>query len=114
MSGQVKISSFFSPTAKRSAEDAGIAAKRPEKLSKTESSPPPSRSSDDKEKLSLSPEQKDRIDKNRKEAQSKLLSKKGPQNFGLSWKKALAAEFDKEYYQKVMTASVFIIYRCVC
>lgn len=99
MSGQCKISSFFSPSAvKRTAKDAGIDEKSNEKMTKIVSPPP---SSEHEEKLSLSPEQKERIEKNRQEAQMKLLSKKGPENFGLSWKKALVAEFDKEYFQKV-------------
>lgn len=101
MSEQSKISSFFSSSAaKRTAKAAGIDEKTQVKMSKIDSSPP-SKSSEHEEQLSLSPEEKERSERNRKDAQMKLLSKKGPQNFGSSWKKALAAEFDKEYFQKV-------------
>lgn len=51
--------------------------------------------------LNLSPEQRERMEANRKEAEKRLLANKRPQFFGASWRKALAAEFGKEYFVKV-------------
>ena len=95
MQTQKTISSFFSPSGtgiKRRAEDEDAGT------DENANSPPlnPKRLA-----VNLSPEQRARIEANRKEAQKKLLANKSPQFFGPSWKKALAAEFTKEYFQKV-------------
>ncbi|XP_031573460.1 uncharacterized protein LOC116307371 [Actinia tenebrosa] len=99
MLGQSKISAFFNtPSPKRSADDAeGNVKSPPRKLHKVDTNSPEYNNNSPE----LSPEQKAIIAKNREAAKIKLLSKKGPQNFGLSWKRALAAEFDKEYFQKL-------------
>lgn len=114
MLGQKKISAFFStPSAKRSADDAEANEKSPpRKLHKVDTNSP--ESNNNSQELSLSPEQKATIAKNREAAKIKLLSKKGPQNFGLSWKKALTAEFDKEYFQKVSTHSTVVVFVQIC
>lgn len=96
MQTQKTISSFFSPSGtgiKRRAEDEDAGT------DENANSPPlnPKRLA-----VNLSPEQRARIEANRKEAQKKLLANKSPQFFGPSWKKALAAEFTKEYFQKLM------------
>ena len=95
MQTQKTISSFFGPSGtgiKRRAEDEDAGT------DENANSPPlnPKRLA-----VNLSPEQRARIEANRKEAQKKLLANKSPQFFGPSWKKALAAEFTKEYFQKV-------------
>lgn len=102
MSNQKKISSFFNTSGvKRCADDAGVSADSPQcKSSKTEGQSSPEANS--KRPLSnLSPEQRQRMEANRKEAEKKLLANKSPQFFGDSWRKALAAEFSKEYFVKV-------------
>lgn len=87
MLGQSKISSFFtSQPMKRSLEDNNTSP--PAKALKTE-------------KSSLSPEQKQAIEEKRMVALAKLANKVAPNNMGLSWKKALASEFKKEYFKKV-------------
>lgn len=96
MQTQKTISSFFGPSStgiKRRAEDEDAGT------DENANSPPlnPKRLA-----VNLSPEQRARIEANRKEAQKKLLANKSPQFFGPSWKKALAAEFTKEYFQKLM------------
>ncbi|KAK3751344.1 hypothetical protein QZH41_000839 [Actinostola sp. cb2023] len=103
MQEQSKISSFFgSAVTKRSAEEVEVNDNSPpKKISKPDKPTTHQESTSPEEKLTLSPEQKARMEEKRKEAQLKLLSKKGPQNFGLSWKTALAAEFDKDYFQKL-------------
>lgn len=54
------------------------------------------------EDSSLSPEQKQSIEVKRMTALAKLANKVGPNNMGLSWKKALAVEFNKDYFKKLM------------
>ena len=95
MQTQRTISSFFIPSGtgiKRRAEDeeAGTGENANSTPSKTK-----------RLAVNLSPEQRARVEANREEAQKKLLANKSPQFFGPSWKKALAAEFTKEYFQKV-------------
>ena len=95
MQTQRTISSFFIPSGtgiKRRAEDeeAGTGENANSTPSNTK-----------RLAVNLSPEQRARIEANREEAQKKLLANKSPQFFGPSWKKALAAEFTKEYFQKV-------------
>ena len=70
------------------------------------SSPPPAeRSSDSSPKSQengLSPEQKSRMERNRLEAEAKIIAKKfGTKEMGLSWVKALLPEFKKPYMQEV-------------
>lgn len=55
-----------------------------------------------KTEISLSPEQKEAIEEKRMAALAKLASKASPTNMGSSWKTALAAEFNKDYFKKLM------------
>jgi len=101
MSNQKKISSFFNSSGtKRRADDADVSADSPQtKSSKTDHSSPDSSL---KQPLSnLSPEQRERMETNRKKALEKLQANKSPQFLGDSWRKALAAEFSKEYFVKL-------------
>jgi len=51
---------------------------------------------------SLSPEQLERINKSRKAALERLSEhKSAPDGIGESWKKALSAEFEKNYFKSV-------------
>ena len=102
MSNQMRISNFFNTSAtKRRASDVDATSDSPQmKSPKTvdESSP---ESNAKRPLLNLSPEQRERMEANRKEAEKRLLANKRPQFFGASWRKALAAEFGKEYFVKV-------------
>ncbi|XP_068167750.1 uracil-DNA glycosylase [Antennarius striatus] len=50
----------------------------------------------------LSPEQIERIARNKRAALQKLASAQSPPGFGESWRGGLAAEFGKPYFQKLM------------
>lgn len=112
MQTQKKISSFFNTLGtKRSADDAGVSNDSPQnKSSKTDETSPSANSSSKRPASNLSPEQRARMEANREEAQKKLLASKSPQFFGASWKKALGAEFTKEYFIKVRTNVNCIVY----
>ena len=105
MPTQKTISSFFNTMGtKRTADDAGVTNGSPQnKSSKTDETSPSANSSSNRPASSLSPEQRARMEANREAAQKKLLASKSPQFFGASWKKALGAEFTKEYFVKVRT-----------
>ena len=105
MPTQKTISSFFNTLGtKRTADDAGVTNDSPQnKSSKTDETSPSANSSSRRPLSNLSPEQRARMEANREEAQKKLLASKSPQFFGASWKKALGAEFAKEYFVKVRT-----------
>lgn len=116
MQTQKKISSFFNTLGtKRSADDAGVSNDSPQnKSSKTDETSPSANSSSKRPTSNLSPEQRARMEANREEAQKKLLASKSPQFFGASWKKALGAEFTKEYFVKVRTnvnCTVYLLIR---
>lgn len=102
MANQMKISNFFNTSGTKRRVDAADegAHSRQCKSSKTEDGSSPE-SNSNRPASSLSPEQRERMEANRKEAEKKLLANKSPQFFGASWRKALAAEFSKEYYVKV-------------
>ncbi|XP_030593745.1 uracil-DNA glycosylase isoform X1 [Archocentrus centrarchus] len=51
----------------------------------------------------LSPQQLDRIARNKKAALERLTSAQTPPGFGESWKKALSTEFGKPYFKQLMT-----------
>lgn len=106
MPTQKTISSFFNTVGtKRTADDAGVTTNgSPQnKSSKTDETSPSANSSSKRPVSSLSPEQRARMEANREEAQKKLAANRSPQFFGASWKKALGAEFTKEYFVKVRT-----------
>ncbi|XP_034548693.1 LOW QUALITY PROTEIN: uracil-DNA glycosylase-like [Notolabrus celidotus] len=103
MIGQKTINSFFSPVSKKrlsqdlneEEEDAKDPKKPKSSASEAESStltPAP-----------LSPEQLDRIARNKKAALEKLSSAQTPPGFGESWKEELAAEFRKPYFKQLMS-----------
>ncbi|XP_020626946.1 uncharacterized protein LOC110064258 [Orbicella faveolata] len=103
MPTQKTISSFFNTLGtKRTADDAGVTNDSPQnKSSKTDETSPSANSSSKRPVSNLSPEQRARMEANREEARKKLLASKSPQFFGASWKKALGAEFNKEYFVKL-------------
>lgn len=103
MPTQKTISSFFNTVGtKRTADDAGVTNGSPQnKSSKTDETSPSANSSSKRPVSSLSPEQRARMEANREEAQKKLAANRSPQFFGASWKKALGAEFTKEYFVKL-------------
>lgn len=87
MLGQSKISNFFTTQPmKRTLQNNNDSP--PTKVLKTD--------------ISLSPEQKEAIEAKRMAALAKLASKVAPSHMGLSWKKALTAEFNKDYFKKLM------------
>lgn len=107
MSGQAKISAFFSTTPKRSAETENVPPKKAKMekgpISKT-LSPPSTPTGSKTAELSLSPEQKQRMEQNRLKALAKLHQKSSHSllvGFGDSWRKALETEFSKPYFEKL-------------
>lgn len=56
----------------------------------------------------LSPQQLDRIARNKRAAQEKLTSAQTPPGFGESWRKELSAEFGKPYFKQVRGGSAGI------
>lgn len=87
----------------------------PSKIPRTDTSPspttftpstPPSKVKPDI--LTPSPEQKERMESNKLEAESKMIAKKfGADKIGLSWMKALHSEFKKPYISTVTPIQVF-------
>ena len=104
MQNQKTISSFFSASGtKRTADDAGVNTESPQsKSAKCDTL-------DSKAIFasSLSPEQKERMETNRRDALRKLKEKKSPKFVGASWKIALEAEFNKDYFLKVLLEGTF-------
>ncbi|XP_068937626.1 uracil-DNA glycosylase isoform X2 [Petaurus breviceps papuanus] len=111
MIGQKTLHSFFSPSAPRKrrsdtetpadpgtevvvekSEDASVS---PAKKSRPEDEPCALSSP-------LSPEQLDRIQKNKAAALLRLASRNIPAGFGESWKRQLSAEFGKPYFIQLM------------
>ncbi|XP_010751762.3 uracil-DNA glycosylase [Larimichthys crocea] len=104
MIGQKTIHSFFSPVSKKRVctdlNEAEEDAKDPKKKRSAAaaavaepSSPSPA---------PLSPEQLDRIARNKKAALEKLASAQTPPGFGESWRHGLSAEFGKPYFKQLM------------
>ncbi|KAK2837284.1 hypothetical protein Q5P01_014496 [Channa striata] len=103
MIGQKTIHSFFSPVSKKrtsnefsESEESVQDSKKP-KSSEAESAPssPPS--------CPLSPDQLERIARNKKAALERLSSGQTPPGFGQSWRKGLSGEFGKPYFKQLMT-----------
>ncbi|XP_020863575.1 uracil-DNA glycosylase isoform X2 [Phascolarctos cinereus] len=110
MIGQKTLHSFFSPSAPKKrrsctetpadpgteavvdSEDASVS---PAKKSRPEDGPGAPSSP-------LSPEQLDRIQKNKAAALLRLASRNVPAGFGESWKQQLSAEFSKPYFIQLM------------
>ncbi|KAM3611541.1 uncharacterized protein V6R79_020200 [Siganus canaliculatus] len=103
MIGQKTINSFFSPVSKKRVCKDSTGAEEDEKDSKKlkpsavepEPSCPPA--------SALSPEQLDRIARNKKAALERLSSVQTPPGFGETWRTALSAEFGKPYFKQLMT-----------
>ncbi|XP_016339696.1 uracil-DNA glycosylase-like isoform X2 [Sinocyclocheilus anshuiensis] len=101
MIGQKSITSFFSPMTKK------------RNLDEIHTCPGDARDHGKKRKLerddvtsslSLSPEQVERISKNKKAALERLAANQAvPNGIGESWKKALNAEFGKPYFKSLMS-----------
>uniref|UniRef100_A0A8C1N108 Uracil-DNA glycosylase n=1 Tax=Cyprinus carpio TaxID=7962 RepID=A0A8C1N108_CYPCA len=101
MIGQKSITSFFSPISKKRNLDEILTcpgdARDHEKKLKLERN-------DLTSSLSLSPEQLERISKNKKAALERLAANQAePNGIGESWKKALNAEFGKPYFKLLMS-----------
>lgn len=102
MASQMKISSFFNTSGtKRRASDVDERSDSPQNKSSKIANGSSPESNAKRPLTNLSPEQRERMEANRKEAEKRLLASKSPQSFGASWKKALAAEFSKEYFVKL-------------
>ncbi|XP_072288789.1 uracil-DNA glycosylase isoform X2 [Eucyclogobius newberryi] len=100
MIGQKTINSFFSPVCKKRTskdlnENAEDAKEAKRKCDAVEPEPGPSGAA-------LSPEQLERIARNKKVAQEKLCSGLTPPDMGESWGTALSAEFGKPYFKQLM------------
>lgn len=54
----------------------------------------------------LSPQQLDRIARNKREALQKLASAHTPPGFGESWRNGLSAEFGKPYFKEVRVVTL--------
>ena len=96
-------SSSASMSKKRAREDQDVALDK-SKVRKSSSSSVDDKDDSTSEGASsgLSPEQKNRIAEKKAEAMQKLMmNKTAPKNMGVSWKKALMAEFSKDYFIKV-------------
>ncbi|XP_078106817.1 uracil-DNA glycosylase isoform X2 [Sander vitreus] len=103
MIGQKTIHSFFSPVSKkRISKDINEAeedAKDPKKLKSSVVEPEAS----SLPLAPLSPEQLDRIARNKRAALEKLHSSaQTPPGFGRSWREGLSGEFGKPYFKKLM------------
>uniref|UniRef100_A0A087Y0J3 Uracil-DNA glycosylase n=1 Tax=Poecilia formosa TaxID=48698 RepID=A0A087Y0J3_POEFO len=108
MIGQKTINSFFSPVSKKRASNevnqpeenaqepyTKILQKKqkcPSVLAEQQSPPPGP----------LSPEQLERMARNKRAALERLASAQTPPGFGESWRKELAAEFRKPYFKQLM------------
>ncbi|XP_068710171.1 uracil-DNA glycosylase-like isoform X1 [Montipora foliosa] len=102
MASQMKISSFFNTSGtKRRASDVDERSDSPQNKSSKIANGSSPESNAKRPLTNLSPEQRERMEANRKQAEKRLLASKSPQSFGASWKKALAAEFSKEYFVKL-------------
>ncbi|XP_052226450.1 uracil-DNA glycosylase-like isoform X2 [Dreissena polymorpha] len=108
MSAQAKISSFFTPKGKNKLENLNT-ENNPVKRQKVvqEDASPGKENIEIQTSVELSPEQKQRIEENKRKAFEKLQAKKLETsqsllvNFGESWKRALEAEFGKPYFEEL-------------
>ncbi|AWP07077.1 putative uracil-DNA glycosylase-like [Scophthalmus maximus] len=102
MIGQKTIQSFFSPVSKKrvskelneTEEDATDTKKL--KAADPSSPPPPGPCT-----AALSPEQLDRISRNKRAALERLAAAQPLPGFGESWRKELSAEFGKPYFKRL-------------
>ncbi|XP_008333769.1 uracil-DNA glycosylase [Cynoglossus semilaevis] len=101
MIGQKTINSFFSPVSKKRIskelnETEDVNESKKPKLSAVDSEPstPP--------KTPLSPEDLEKIARNKRAAFERLSSSQCPPGFGESWRKGLCGEFGKPYFKQLM------------
>ncbi|CAN9513234.1 unnamed protein product [Ophioblennius macclurei] len=100
MIGQKTISSFFSPVSKkRSLDETKEGDNDTKKQKSNEGDPEPCSPS----KSPLSPEQLERIARNKRAALEKLASAQTPPGFGETWRECLSAEFGKGYFKQLMS-----------
>ncbi|XP_068422419.1 uracil-DNA glycosylase [Clinocottus analis] len=103
MIGQKTIHSFFSPVSKKRL------SKDVHKAEENENDPKKLKSSAVESQLCrpapspLSPEQRDRIARNKEAALKKLSFAQTPAGFGESWREGLSGEFGKPYFKQLMT-----------
>ncbi|XP_062520079.1 uracil-DNA glycosylase-like [Corticium candelabrum] len=90
--GQRKISSFFTREPAKRVQSTDDFSSPAAKHSRLES---------EHNNMSLTPEQKQRLDQKRSEARRLLIQKKVPQGVGPSWEKILNAEFQKPYFSQL-------------
>ncbi|KAK7934110.1 hypothetical protein WMY93_005006 [Mugilogobius chulae] len=103
MIGQKTINSFFSPVSKkRTSKELNEAAEDSKEAKRKFVAVEPEPESSTATGAALSPEQLERIARNKKAAQEKLLSSLTPSGVGESWKKGLSAEFAKPYFKELM------------
>ncbi|KAI1900996.1 hypothetical protein AGOR_G00055590 [Albula goreensis] len=103
MIGQKTIHSFFSPVAKKRPLEENHSANK--EAPKDNVSPVKKQKPTNNEALTinaLSPEQLDRIAKNKRAALERLAVHNAPDGFGESWRKGLNAEFGKPYFKRLM------------
>ncbi|XP_041792915.1 uracil DNA glycosylase a isoform X2 [Chelmon rostratus] len=102
MIGQKTINSFFTPVSKKrickGLDEAEEDAKDPKKLKSSAVEPEPF----SRPPAPLSPEQLDRIARNKRAALEKLASAQTPPGFEESWRSCLSAEFGKPYFKQLM------------
>ncbi|KAG7480863.1 hypothetical protein MATL_G00060800 [Megalops atlanticus] len=102
MIGQKTINSFFSPVAKKR-----ILEEQSENTEESKDNVSPAKKqkpmNNETATISLSPEQLERIAKNKRAALEKLAAHNAPDGFGESWRKALSSEFGKPYFKQLMS-----------
>ncbi|KAJ8263655.1 hypothetical protein COCON_G00161120 [Conger conger] len=103
MIGQKTINSFFSPVSKKRTSENNEQDTNGETKDNASSIKKLKPTSDKLPTVtSLSPEQLNKIEKNKRAALEKLAAHNAPDGFGESWRKALKAEFGKPYFTRLM------------
>ncbi|KAJ8379367.1 hypothetical protein SKAU_G00001450 [Synaphobranchus kaupii] len=105
MIGQKTINSFFSPVAKKRTLEANQQDTKVEEANDNVSTIKKLKPTSDETPTitPLSPEQLDRIEKNKRAALEKLAARNVPDGFGESWRKGLNEEFGKPYFNRLIT-----------
>ncbi|CAG5923047.1 unnamed protein product [Menidia menidia] len=104
MIGQKTINSFFTPVSRKrvskEVNDTEDDAAEPKKQNLLAAVEPESASPNS---AALSPQQLDRIARNKRAALEKLASAQTPTGFGESWRTELSPEFGKSYFKQLMS-----------
>ncbi|XP_075686575.1 uracil-DNA glycosylase [Rhinoderma darwinii] len=104
MIGQKSINSFFTPISKkRSSSEAFVEACKGEITPVKKTKLPEGEQAAKVASPPLSPEQLDRIQRNKTAALQKLAARHVPEGFGESWKQELLSEFTKPYFIKLIS-----------